>query len=70
MPELVFVYGTLQREFGNHRVMEYAGGEFVGNAQTMDKYPLIVEGLVESAFPKLKMFALSSNCLFTNLGNV
>ena len=42
---LVFVYGTLQREFGNHRVMEYAGGEFVGNAQTMDKYPLIVDGL-------------------------
>lgn len=41
----VFVYGTLQKEFGNHRVMEDAGGTFIGKAQTMDRYPLLVEGL-------------------------
>ena len=42
---LVFVYGTLQKEFGNHRVMQRAGGEFIGKARTFNKYPLVVEGL-------------------------
>ena len=29
---LVFVYGTLKRGFGNHRVMVAAGGEYLGAA--------------------------------------
>lgn len=30
-PILVFVYGTLKKGFGNHRVMERARGEYVGD---------------------------------------
>lgn len=41
----VFVYGTLQREFGNHGVMQSAKGHFLGAAVTIDEYPLLVEGL-------------------------
>ena len=41
----VFVYGTLQKDFGNHRWMENAGGVLLGKAVTADCYPLIVEGL-------------------------
>ena len=41
----VFVYGTLQKEFGNHRVMGSAGGQFLGKASTVDNYPLVVDGL-------------------------
>ncbi len=41
----VFVYGTLQRAYGNHSVMQQAGGKFICEAQTLDKYPLLVEGL-------------------------
>ena len=43
--ETVFVYGTLQKEFGNHRVMQDAGGKFIAKAHTMDRYPLLVDGL-------------------------
>jgi gamma-glutamylcyclotransferase (GGCT)/AIG2-like uncharacterized protein YtfP len=41
----VFVYGTLQQEFGNHIWMENAGGVFLSKAVTVDNYPLIVNGL-------------------------
>ena len=41
----VFVYGTLQMDFGNHRWMENAGGVLLSKAVTEDCYPLIVEGL-------------------------
>ena len=41
----VFVYGTLQKDFGNHRVMQMAKGHFLGAAVTVDKYPLLVSGL-------------------------
>lgn len=39
----VFVYGTLKRGFPNHRYM--AGATYVGDALTVDAYPLVVGGL-------------------------
>lgn len=42
---LVFVYGTLKRGFGNHRVMADAGGEFVCEGRTVTPFPLVVQGL-------------------------
>ena len=42
---LVFVYGTLKRGFGNHLVMQRAGGEFVCCGRTVERYPLVVSGL-------------------------
>lgn len=36
---LVFVYGTLKRGFGNHRVL--GDSTFVGNATTEGKYPMV-----------------------------
>ena len=44
-PDLCFVYGTLRRGCGNHHVMQRAGGEFVGQAVLLDRYPLVVDGL-------------------------
>lgn len=44
-PDHVFVYGTLKRGHGNHRVMQMAGGELVGTAMTVERFPLVVEGL-------------------------
>lgn len=44
-PDLVFVYGTLKRGHGNHRVMQRSGGEFVGASMTMECFPLVVDGL-------------------------
>lgn len=35
----VFVYGTLKRDEGNHRLMR--GGEFVGEAVTVDAYRMV-----------------------------
>lgn len=51
MPEPVFVYGTLKSEFGNHHVMQRAGGTFVksitiGPGYTMyhlGGFPAVVE---------------------------
>jgi len=34
--DLVFVYGTLKRNFGNHYIMKEAGGKFKRNAMTLD----------------------------------
>jgi len=42
---LVFVYGTLKRGFGNHRVMQRAGSEFVCCGTMVERYPLVVSGL-------------------------
>ncbi len=39
----VFVYGTLKREHGNHRALE--GSKFLGEAQTVERYALQVQGL-------------------------
>jgi gamma-glutamylaminecyclotransferase len=36
----VFVYGTLKRGFANHSFME--GATFVGEARTLQRYPLVV----------------------------
>ena len=44
-PDLVFVYGTLKRGCGNHGTMQSAGGEFVGQAVTVENFPLVVDGL-------------------------
>ena len=42
MPHLVFVYGTLKRGFPNHHVMQ--AGTFLGEARTLERYPMIVQG--------------------------
>ena len=41
----LFVYGTLQRPFGNHDLITDAGGIFIGEAETVEKYPLIGSGI-------------------------
>lgn len=38
----IFVYGTLKRGFPNDRFM--AGAHFIGIAQTVERYPLVVQG--------------------------
>ena len=38
----LFVYGTLKRGFPNHHYM--AGASYVGDALTVDAYPLVVGG--------------------------
>ena len=40
METLVFVYGTLKRGFPNNHCL--SGAEYVGNAVTVDKYPLVI----------------------------
>jgi len=42
----VFVYGTLKKGYGNNRLLETS--EFIGNAVTIKKFPMIGEG---GAFP-------------------
>lgn len=52
MSNLVFVYGTLKRGHGNHRVMIPSGGEYLGdhvtkpvyNMFTNSSYPAITKG--------------------------
>jgi len=39
----VFVYGTLKRGFPNHGFM--GGQSFIGEARTVEAYPMIVQGL-------------------------
>ncbi|WP_457623862.1 gamma-glutamylcyclotransferase, partial [Persephonella sp.] len=36
MKSLIFVYGTLRKGFGNHRLLENA--EFLGIGRTKEKY--------------------------------
>jgi gamma-glutamylaminecyclotransferase len=45
IPDLVFVYGTLKRGCGNHHTIQRACGEFAGQAVTVDRLPLVVDGL-------------------------
>ncbi len=40
---LLFTYGTLQREFSNHRYL--AGSKFLGTGRTKEKYALYCDGL-------------------------
>jgi len=40
---LVFVYGTLKRDFGNHHLLN--GSKFIGKALTKEKYALYVSGI-------------------------
>ena len=44
-PDLLFVYGTLKRGLGNHRVMRDAGGEFIATVRTEDPLPLVIDRL-------------------------
>jgi gamma-glutamylcyclotransferase (GGCT)/AIG2-like uncharacterized protein YtfP len=39
---LVAVYGTLKRGYGNHALLH--GADFIAEAYTEDKYPLVVHG--------------------------
>ena len=41
----MFVYGTLKRWGSNHRVLQETKAEFVADAQTVNKYPLRIDGL-------------------------
>lgn len=43
MRHLVFVYGTLKRGHGNHRLLE--SSEFIGEAITEKPHPMYVSGL-------------------------
>lgn len=47
----VFVYGTLMKGFGNHRVMEQAKGKYIGKAKMFGKtkydtggFPAVIDG--------------------------
>jgi gamma-glutamylaminecyclotransferase len=42
---LLFVYGTLKRGRHNHGLLRQLGAEFVCEAQTSERFPLVVEGL-------------------------
>ena len=39
----VFVYGTLKSGYGNNTLLY--GSEFMGKAQTVDRYPMVVDAL-------------------------
>jgi len=42
--DLVFVYGTLKQGYGNHYVMQEAGGKFIGKAMTLDDFYIMGGG--------------------------
>lgn len=46
---LVFVYGTLKKGYGNHTVIQDGKGEFIADGKTSVKYPFVNLG----AFPAL-----------------
>ena len=39
---MIFVYGTLKTGQPNHHVMRSIGALYIGQARTLDKFPLIV----------------------------
>lgn len=41
----IFVYGTLQRNFCNHIVMDNARGKFIAEGRTEKKFPLFQRGI-------------------------
>ena len=41
--ELVFVYGTLRKGHGNHKLIE--GGRFMGSGLTVKKYAMYSRGI-------------------------
>jgi gamma-glutamylcyclotransferase (GGCT)/AIG2-like uncharacterized protein YtfP len=41
----VFVYGTLRKSKGNHRLLTQINAAFIGNAVTVNKYHLTTSGL-------------------------
>ncbi|WP_456402146.1 gamma-glutamylcyclotransferase family protein [Persephonella sp.] len=43
MKNLIFVYGTLRKGFGNHRLLENA--EFLGIGRTKEKYKMTANGI-------------------------
>ncbi len=43
MKNLIFVYGTLRKGFGNHRLLENA--EFLGTGRTKEKYKMTANGI-------------------------
>ncbi|NBD39197.1 MAG: gamma-glutamylcyclotransferase [Verrucomicrobia bacterium] len=55
--DVLFAYGTLQRGGCYHHLLERAGADFVGEAQTRQPYPLILDrypcllDLPEKGFP-------------------
>ena len=51
MSELVAVYGTLRKGWGNHRSMKDAKGKFVGQGKTRENYNLYSLG----PFPAVSM---------------
>ena len=42
MTHIIFVYGTLKRGFPNHALM--SGAMFLGEARTVEAYPMVVQG--------------------------
>ena len=42
---VVGVYGTLKRGYSNYLFMERAGGDYIANAETVDKYPMYQHGI-------------------------
>ena len=42
LPHTIFIYGTLKRGFANHAHLQ--GATFVGEARTVERYPMIIQG--------------------------
>lgn len=62
----VCVYGTLKRGYGNHRIIENGGGEFVRNLSIpgfvmfdLGAYPCIIPSCHNNAFVHTEVYAVS-----------